>query len=118
MRNTPQGEDALAAWLAGRADPAQVKAAVRFTLAQLVAAAPGGAVEIRVPPVAVVQAVAGLRHTRGTPPNTVEMDARTWLELATGQLDWGTAVASGRVQASGTRADLSAYLPVVERASG
>ena len=67
---------------------------------------------MRVPPYGVVQCVAGPRHSRGTPPNVVEMDARTWLELATGALAWADAVAAGRVRASGNRADLAAYLPL------
>lgn len=36
----------------------------------------------------------------------------TWLLLATGRIDWVEAVAEGRVQMSGVRADLSAYLPL------
>jgi len=56
--------------------------------------------------------VEGPRHTRGTPPNVVETDARTWLQLATGQLSWAEAVAQGAVTASGNRADLSAQLPL------
>ena len=54
----------------------------------------------------------GPRHTRGTPPNVVEADPVTWVELATGRLAWGQAVHDGRVRASGERADLSAWLPV------
>ncbi|MFC4062688.1 sterol carrier family protein [Planomonospora corallina] len=86
--------------------------AVRHLLDRLATAAPGRTVEVRVPPYAAVQCVAGPRHTRGTPPNVVETDARTWLELATGRLDWAEAVADGRVAASGARADLSEHLPV------
>jgi hypothetical protein len=41
------------------------------------------------------------------------MDAATWLALATGSLEWGDALAAGRVAASGQRADLSAHLPIV-----
>jgi hypothetical protein len=74
--------------------------------------APGRAVEVRVPPYAAVQAVAGPRHTRGTPPNVVETDPVTWVLLATGRLTWADAVSAGRVRASGQRADLSEYLPV------
>jgi hypothetical protein len=66
-----------------------------------------------VPPYAAVQCVEGPRHTRGTPPNVVETDARTWLELALGRTDWAAALADGRIRASGTRADLSPYLPLV-----
>lgn len=87
--------------------------AVRFTLEELAARAPGSSVEVRVPPFGVTQCVQGPRHTRGTPPNVVEADAATWLALATGALDWAGAVAAGRLQASGERADLSAWLPLV-----
>ncbi|GIH78967.1 hypothetical protein Plo01_53960 [Planobispora longispora] len=86
--------------------------AVRHLLDRLAAAAPGRTVEVRVPPYAAVQCVEGPRHTRGTPPNVVETDARTWLELATGRLTWAEAMASGSVAASGARADLSDYLPI------
>jgi len=87
--------------------------AVRLSLRTLAQVAPGRSVEVRVPPFAAVQCVEGPRHTRGTPPNVVEMDARTWLELASGSLLWTDAVAEGRVLASGNRADLSALLPLV-----
>ncbi|MFG1697989.1 sterol carrier family protein [Nonomuraea sp. NPDC049309] len=86
--------------------------AVRYLLDKLAAAAPGRTVEVRVPPYAAVQAIEGPRHTRGTPPNVVEMDGRTWIELALGRLTWDEAVAKGAVSASGSRADLSPYLPL------
>jgi hypothetical protein len=87
--------------------------AVRLSLRTLAQVAPGRSVEVRVPPFAAVQCVDGPRHTRGTPPNVIEMDARTWLELASGSLGWTEAVTAGRVSASGNRADLSALLPLV-----
>jgi hypothetical protein len=87
--------------------------AVRLSLRTLAQVAPGRSVEVRVPPFAAVQCVEGPRHTRGTPPNVVETDPRTWLELATGGLTWTDAVAAGRVTASGSRADLSALLPLL-----
>ncbi len=87
--------------------------AVRLLADILAAQAPGRSVEVRIPPYAAVQCIAGLRHTRGTPPNTVETDPVTWLELAGGRVGWVAAVAEGRVAASGSRADLSAYLPVL-----
>jgi Bacterial SCP ortholog len=90
-----------------------LRAAVRYTLALLADKAPGRAVEVRIPPFAAVQCVPGPRHTRGTPPNVVEADPLTWLGLAAGRLDWAAAVASGRLRASGQRADISAYLPLV-----
>jgi hypothetical protein len=89
-----------------------LRAAVRYTLGLLAERAPGRSVEVRVPPLAAVQCVPGPRHTRGTPPNLVETDPVTWLELATGRLTWAAVVADGRVYASGPRADLSAYLPL------
>ncbi|VVJ23140.1 Uncharacterised protein [Amycolatopsis camponoti] len=107
---------AISGWLQGDApDPArpELAAAVRLSLRALAADAPGRTVEVRVPPFAAVQCVDGPRHTRGTPPNVIETDPRTWLELATGRLDWTTAVADGRVSASGTRADLSHWLPIL-----
>ncbi|SEG73351.1 hypothetical protein SAMN04489712_11099 [Thermomonospora echinospora] len=96
----------------GRPDRPLVRGAVRVLLDRLAAASPGRSVEVRVPPYAAVQCVAGPRHTRGTPPNVVEMDATTWIRLATGRLSWDEAVANGLVRASGARADLSALLPV------
>ena len=89
-----------------------LKAAVKYLLDALVAVAPGKSVEVRVPPYAAVQCVEGPRHTRGTPPNVVEMDAATWIALATGRLLWADAIADGRIRASGSRADLRPYLPV------
>jgi Bacterial SCP ortholog len=88
-------------------------AAVRLSLRTLAQLAPGRSVEVRVPPFAAVQCVEGPRHTRGTPPNVVETDPRTWLELATGLLTWPDAVAAGKITASGNRADLSAHLPLL-----
>lgn len=81
-------------------------------LALLEQRAPGRSVEVRVPPYAAVQVIPGVRHTRGTPPAVVEMDAPTWIALATGDLAWHDAEAAGRVAASGERADLSPYLPL------
>ena len=89
-----------------------LRSAVRYLLLVLADTVPGKSVEVRVPPVAAVQCIPGVRHTRGTPPNVVETDPVTWIRLATGRLDWAAAVASGQVQASGTRADLRAFLPV------
>lgn len=109
-----EGRAALQAW---RADPAGAptavrRTAVRFTLEELAHVAPGNAVEVRVPPDGAVQAVAGPRHTRGTPPNVVETDPGTWLALATGAQTWADAVAAGLVHASGERADLTDLFPL------
>lgn len=91
-----------------------LRTAVRFSLEELAERAPGRSVEVRVPPYAVTQAIAGPRHTRGTPPTVVETDPLTWLSLASGRLDWDEAVGTGRVQASGERCDLSAHLPLID----
>ncbi|MEE6281877.1 sterol carrier family protein [Georgenia sunbinii] len=92
-----------------------VRTAVRFTLEELAVGSPGNSVEVRVPPHGATQAIAGPRHTRGTPPNVVETDPVTWLRLATGRLGWDDAVSEGRVSASGIRADLSSVLPLITR---
>lgn len=97
---------------AGPLDPAATRAAVRATLGWIAQIHPGRSVEIRVPPQGAVQAFAGPTHTRGTPPNVIETTAATWLALVSGSLRWADAVADGRVVASGTRADLSAILPL------
>ena len=92
--------------------------AVRYTLQILAEQAEGNTVEVRVPPFGAVQCIAGPRHTRGTPPNVVETDVATWLGLATGTLAWSDGVASGRIHASGQRADLSLELPVLRMPTG
>jgi len=86
---------------------------VKRTLALLVKVAPGRGIEVRIPPYAAIQCGDGPRHTRGTPPNVIEMQADTWLSLADGRQSWAQVLASGAVRASGTRADLSMYLPLV-----
>ena len=67
---------------------------------------------MRVPPYAAAQVVPGVRHTRGTPPAVIELDATTWIALATGETTWADAMREGRIRASGERADLSPYLPL------
>ncbi|WP_328390522.1 sterol carrier family protein [Nocardia sp. NBC_00416] len=105
-------------WLLDETHPAptraELAAAVRGTARALAATAPGHSVEVRVPPFVAVQCVEGPRHTRGTPPNVVETDPRTWLLLATGLRDFATAVAAGAVDASGSRAaEITRWLPLV-----
>ncbi|MFF2951160.1 sterol carrier family protein [Kitasatospora sp. NPDC057965] len=92
----------------------QAVAAVTRMLADAFAErVPGGAVELRVPPYAVVQAVEGPRHTRGTPPNVVETDPLTWIRLATGRTGWADAAEGAALSASGERSDLRAHLPLL-----
>ena len=90
-----------------------IRAAVTHLLGLLASDAPGRAVEVRVPPYAAVQAIAGPRHTRGTPPNVVETDPVTWVRLALGRVTWAQAREAGLVSASGPRADLSEWLPLL-----
>jgi len=98
---------------AGAADDADLRLLVKHLLALLVERAPGGAVEVRVPPYAAAQAVGGTTHKRGTPPAVVEVDPATWIELGLGQLAWADAERSGRLRASGERSDLSPLLPLL-----
>ncbi|KQN84543.1 sterol carrier family protein [Arthrobacter sp. Leaf69] len=114
-----EGRAALAAWQANSGPEAgtpvprnTLATAVRYSLEEVTARAPGNSVEVRVPPFGVTQCVEGPRHTRGTPPNVIECDAATWLAMVSGRLSWADAVDAGRVAASGLRADLSALLPL------
>ena len=112
-----QGRAALAAWARDPDVPrerrrAVLAPAVRHTLELFAGENPGGAVEVRVPPYAAVQAIAGTRHSRGTPPAVVETDPGTWLQLAVGDLSWADAIAAARVSASGERSDLTDLLPL------
>ena len=114
---TDEGRAALAAVRAAEGAAlaparADLATSVRYLLQLLVEKAPGGSVEVRIPPFGAVQVIEGPRHTRGTPPNVVETDAATWIALATGGEHWADAAASGRILASGVRADISALLPL------
>ena len=126
--NIEEGRAALGAWqaavepsgaagspgAAAGAPPSRslIATAVRYSLEEVTARAPGNSVEVRVPPYGVTQCVEGPRHTRGTPPNVIECDAATWLSLVTGSLSWADAVSTHRVTASGLRANLSELLPL------
>ncbi len=94
-------------------DPTAIGVSARMLAGILAERVPGHSVEVRVPPYAAVQCVAGPRHTRGTPPNVVEVEPVTWIEIATGRASWADAVDSGKLHASGERADLSEHLPVL-----
>ncbi|WP_439031715.1 sterol carrier family protein [Gordonia terrae] len=105
---------AVAGWLTDAAEPAPSRtalaAAVRLSARTLEHLAPGNSVEVRVPPFVAVQCIEGPRHTRGTPPNVVEMSSRTWLRLVTGLDTFDDALAAGAIDASGHRAGLIAEL--------
>jgi hypothetical protein len=113
-----------------RRDPAEVSAAVERVLSgayertdlalavrglaeRLAELAPGHHVEARIPPYAAVQCVEGPRHTRGTPPNVVEVEPVAFIELCAGSVRWADAVRDGRVKTWGDRADLSPWLPLL-----
>ena len=119
--STGDGMAAVRVWLSSTRNaseqaqltPETVAVAVRYTLQVLANEHPGSAIEVRVPPYAAVQCGDGPRHTRGTPPNVIEMDAEVWLALAVGQLSWVDAQAQRMLSASGARATLEGLLPVV-----
>ncbi|MBB3037392.1 sterol carrier family protein [Hoyosella altamirensis] len=93
---------------------AQLAAAVRLTAQALAQVAPGSSVEVRIPPFVAVQCIEGPRHTRGTPPNVMETDARTWLLIASGLATVDEAVKAGHISISGTRArEIERWLPLV-----
>jgi hypothetical protein len=104
-------------WLSDGApepDRNEIAAAVRLTARALAALAPGASVEVRVPPFVAVQCISGPKHTRGTPPNVVETDPRTWLLLVTGLKSFDESVAEGLLQLSGSRArEVSLWFPLV-----
>lgn len=103
----------LAALDAGTTPPrAELALAARGLAERLAERAPGRHVELRVPPFTAVQCVEGPRHTRGTPPNVVEVDPVPFVALCAGRLGWSEAAADGRVRTWGDRADLSRWLPL------
>ena len=118
---TREAVRALEDWLRDESRPAPSRAdlatAVRLTARTLAAQAPGASVEVRVPPFVAVQCISGPRHTRGTPPNVVETDPRTWLLLVTGLLGVSDATAAGALRLSGSRAgEIQSWLPLVRLA--
>ena len=103
---------ALSRVAAGAAGETDLRLLTRHFLAVLEQSHPGRSVEVRVPPYAAIQCIAGARHTRGTPPAVVETDPITWVRLAAGLTTWAEATGAGRVFASGERSDLTALLPL------
>ncbi|OMC40528.1 sterol carrier family protein [Mycobacterium sp. IS-1264] len=115
---TRQAVLAVVEWLRDETRPAPdrdaLATAVRLTARTLAAVAPGASVEVRIPPFVAVQCVAGPRHTRGTPPNVVEADPRTWLLLATGMASLAQAKSAGTLTLSGSRAgEIDHWLPLI-----
>jgi Bacterial SCP ortholog len=92
----------------------ELGAAVRLTARTLAGLAPGASVEVRIAPFVAVQCVSGPQHRRGTPPNVVETDPRTWLLLATGLRSVADAAAAGLLRLSGARApEIESWLPLI-----
>ena len=111
-----EGEQAVSAVIKSsnslsETDPVFVMA-VRYLLEELAEVAPGNSVEVRVPPLGATQCIEGPRHTRGTPPNVVEISPKIWFDLALGNLTWDQALAEHKVSASGVRASLAEVLPL------
>jgi hypothetical protein len=75
--------------------------------------APGFSVEVRIPPYGAIQCIEGPVHRRGTPRAVIETDAKTFIALAKGEISWTEGVNSGSIIASGERADLTSYLPLL-----
>lgn len=116
---TRQALLAIADWLRDESRPSpdrqELATAVRLTARTLAAVAPGRSVELRIPPFVAVQCIAGPTHTRGTPPNVVETDPRTWLLLATGKLSFAEARPTGALRLSGSRAgEIGHCLPLFD----
>lgn len=115
MRRRIKPDDGAAAVAAWQADPAvkrpTLALAVRYLLEELADRHEGNSVEVRVPPFGVTQCVAGPRHTRGTPPNVVEMTPEIFLALATGSAPIGELWEE--VSASGTRSDVRHLFPLL-----
>ena len=93
-------------------DNLDLKSAVKFTLQLLHKKIPGKSVELRIPPFAAVSIIEGKDHKRGTPPATIEIEAITWLKLASGLLNWSEALKAGLIYASGPDTDLTTHLPI------
>jgi len=84
----------------------QVKSRVKEILKTVQEVAPGNSVELRIPPYAAIQCVAGSVHRRGTPPNVVEMSGDTLLKLVEDPTCWEKFCDEGLISASGTNANL------------
>jgi len=93
-------------------DP-EVLSEVKKYLDLLAKKAPGYSVEVRIPPYGAIQCIEGPVHRRGTPRAVIEMDEKTFISLAIGEITWKDGVASGSILASGERADLTSYLPLL-----
>ena len=87
-------------------DP-QITSQVKEILNIIKELSPGGLVELRIPPYAAIQCVAGGNHKRGTPPNTVEMSGQVLIKLINDPSSWHKLCDQGDIAASGINSDLS-----------
>lgn len=110
--NSTDGTSAIKQYLQGERDRKTVHTAVRFCLQEFSKLHPGNSVELRIPPIAAVQIIEGVRHTRGTPPAVIECNYNTLMDLFFGITDFKTALDEGIIEASGERSDLSPFLPL------
>ncbi len=102
-----------AALRAGNPSNEQTALAVRFCLEELATRFPGGMVELRVPPYGATQVLAGSVHRRGTPPNVVEMEPQTFLDLCLGKSGFEELKNQGKIFASGVAVlDLARLFPL------
>jgi len=85
----------------------EIKIQVKQILQVIEAIVPGRSVELRIPPYAAIQCIAGSTHRRGTPPNVVEMDAQTLLKLSKSPQNWDQLCSEGKISASGTNSNLA-----------
>ena len=83
----------------------KIKVKEMLELVRLVA--PGRSVELRIPHYGAIQCVGGSIHRRGTPPNLVEMNAKTFMSLIENPCLWETLINTGDISASGLNSDLS-----------
>jgi hypothetical protein len=74
-------------------DP-EIMSKVKEILAKISKIEPGHAVELRIPPYSAIQCVEGPKHTRGTPPNVVEMSAEVLFDISSGAITWDSCVRS------------------------
>jgi hypothetical protein len=109
-----EGHQAVLDVLEGSSERTDIASAVRYLLQLVTDVAPGHTVELRVPPFGAIQCVEGPEHTRGTPPNVVEMDPATWIGIATGQRTWSESYNEGKISASGVRSDVSSLFPLAQ----
>ncbi|MDY5584742.1 MAG: sterol carrier family protein [Arcanobacterium sp.] len=101
-------QELLVRWrTAGGLDVDTEELLVRQTLSYFAQLYPGRSVEIRVPWVSAVQAISGVTHRRGTPPNIVELSAKAWLHLVV-----SGEVLTAEYSASGSQSDITQYFPL------